>query len=193
MARGKAFDPDWAVNQAMAVFWSNRYAHTTPRSLTDALGIGMGSLYNAFTSKHALFERALRHYFEQETSQLIELLEDVELPVRERLRQALALVADAAREDVLRRGCMITNTIVEFSGRDEEIERLVRWFLDRQEAAFRAALEEGKRSGEIPADCDADRVAAFFLATTNGIRVLAQADPEAKRLDGLVEVALTVV
>lgn len=187
MARGKTFDPDQAVATAMEVFWAHGYAGTTPQQLVDALGIGRGSLYNAFHSKHALFELALRRYHEQVTVRLIELL-DGPGPARERLRAALDLVVTAARGD--RRGCLMTNTAIEFAERDEVINHLVRRTFERLEAAFRGAIEEGQRAGEIDANADASALAAFFLTTINGIRVLAKADPDPRRLAALTETAL---
>src|SRR4051794_36119599 len=100
----------------MEVFWANGYAKTTPRRLGEALGIGPGSLYNAFTSKHALYERALRRYYERETVRLIEVLDGPGSP-RARLRAAIDLVVTAALDDQERRGCMAANAAVEFAGK----------------------------------------------------------------------------
>lgn len=189
MARTKGFDPDAAVDKAMEVFWTHGYANTTPQQLVDALGIGRGSLYNAFTSKHALYERALRRYYERETVRLIELL-DGPGTARERLREALDLVVSAAGADRQRRGCMAANAAVEFADRDGMVNHLVCRIFDRQEAAFRSTIEEGQRCGDIDPAADAAALAAFFLTTINGIRVLAKADPDPRRLAGLAETAL---
>ncbi|MGY0501029.1 TetR/AcrR family transcriptional regulator [Nocardia sp. FBN12] len=179
---------DRAVDQAMEVFWANGYAGTTPKRLTAELGIGSGSLYNAFESKRALFERTLRRYYERESVRLIQVLDGPGAP-RERLRAAVDLVVDAARSDD-GRGCMAANAAIEFGGRDQVVEHLVRRIFDRQEAAFRSTIEEGQRSGEIAADVDAVAVAGLFLATINGIRVLAKADQSSPRLDIMAATAL---
>ncbi|MFD0743302.1 TetR/AcrR family transcriptional regulator [Phytohabitans flavus] len=142
MARTKGFDPDVAVDQAMELFWANGYANTTPQQLVEALGIGRGSLYNAFTSKHNLYELALRRYHDRVTTRFIEVL-DQPGPARERIRSALELIVTAVHEDQQRRGCMIANAAVEFAGTDEAVNRLVRRALHRQEAALRSAIEEG--------------------------------------------------
>lgn len=189
MARTKEFDPDVAVDAAMELFWTNGYAGTTPQQLVDALGIGRGSLYNAFGSKHALYERALRRYQERETARLIELLDGAGSP-RARLRDAVQLVVTAARSDELGRGCMMTNAAAEFGERDEVVNHLVRRAFARQETAFRDAILEGQRAGEIDPAADAGALAALFLATINGIRVLGKADPESDRLAALAETVL---
>jgi TetR/AcrR family transcriptional repressor of nem operon len=190
MARGKGFDPEVAVDKAMKVFWANGYANTTPRQLGEAIGIGPGSLYNAFTSKHALYERTLRRYYERETVRLIEVLDGPGSP-RGRIRAALDLVVAAALEDRERLGCMATNAAVEFADKDDIVHHLVCRIFGRQEAAFRSTIEEGQRTGEIDPDLDAGALAAFFLATINGIRVLAKAD--AGRLAMMAETALRVL
>ncbi|MEV5751571.1 TetR/AcrR family transcriptional regulator [Actinoallomurus sp. NPDC052308] len=189
MARTKGFDPDAAVDKAMEVFWANGYAHTTPRQLGEALGIGPGSLYNAFTSKHALYERALRRYYERETVRLIEFLDGPGSP-RERIRTAIDLIVTAALDDRERRGCMAANAAIEFTDEDDVVHHLVRRIFDRQEAAFRSTIEEGQRAGEIDPAADAAALAALLLATINGIRVLAKADPSPARLSAMADTAL---
>ncbi|AHH97185.1 TetR/AcrR family transcriptional regulator [Kutzneria albida] len=192
MARAKSFDTEAAVDAAMQVFWTNGYAGTTPQQLVDALGIGRGSLYNAFTSKHALYERALRRYQESETARLIEVL-DGHGPARDRIRAALDLVVTASLRDSGGRGCMIANAAVEFGGTDEIVGHLVRRVFDRQEAAFRGAIEEGQLAGEIDRAADAGALASALLATINGIRVLAKADPDPARLSRLADTALRLL
>ncbi|MGV9414082.1 TetR/AcrR family transcriptional regulator [Nocardia sp. NPDC003693] len=189
MARTKSFDPDEAVARAMEVFWRKGYARTTPQDLLDAIGIGRGSLYNAFAGKRDLFQRALRRYQAQETVRVIDLLDGPGQP-RERVHAALTMVLDAACDDTERRGCLAANTAVELGGEDEMVDLLVRRIFDRQHAAFRGAIEEGRRAGEFAGDLDPDAAATFLLATINGMRVLAKADPRSDRLAGLVETAM---
>ncbi|MEU1984061.1 TetR/AcrR family transcriptional regulator [Nocardia sp. NPDC019395] len=188
VARTKSFDPDDAVAKAMDVFWRKGYARTTPQDLLDAIGIGRGSLYNAFAGKQDLFEQALRRYQAKETVRLIDLLDGPGSP-RERVRAALTMVLDAACADPERRGCLATNTAVEL-GDDDTVGLLVRRIFDRQHDAFRGAVEEGQRAGEFSADLDPRTAANFLLATINGMRVLAAADPDPARLAGLAETAM---
>ena len=189
MARTKSFDPEEAVDKAMEVFWRKGYARTTPQDLVDAIGIGRGSLYNAFAGKHDLFERALRRYQARETARLIDLLDGPGSP-RERVRAALTLVLAAATGDTERRGCLATNTAVELDPTDEVAGLLVRRIFDRQHEAFRSTLEEGRRAGEFDTDIDPQEAANFLLTTINGMRVLARADPRPARLAGLIDTAM---
>src|ERR1700751_63031 len=146
VGRPKQFDPDAAAEQAMEVFWRKGYAATTPQDLVDALGIGKGSLYNAFGSKHELFELALRRYRDSQGAALLEMLEEPG-PVKARLRKPLGVLAEMAVAAPKRRGCMAVNAAAELAGTDEPVTDLVRRMFDRMEEAFRWLVEEGQRTG----------------------------------------------
>ncbi|ARX84715.1 MULTISPECIES: TetR/AcrR family transcriptional regulator [Streptomyces] len=174
MGRPKQFDPETAVEQAMQVFWRKGYGDTTPQDLVDALGIGKGSLYHAFGSKHGLFELALRHYGDTQAKALTDLLAEGEGTVKERLRKGLELLVEMDLADPDRRGCMAVNTATGLPRADEAASGLVRGMFARTEDAFRALVEEGKRSGEIAPDRDAAAVGSLLLNTVVGLRVTAR-------------------
>ncbi|MET9249443.1 TetR/AcrR family transcriptional regulator [Nonomuraea sp. NPDC003709] len=186
MGRPKQFDPDVAVGHAMDVFWRKGYAATTPQDLVDALGIGKGSLYNTFGSKHALFEAALSRYRDSQAAALIEMLEEPG-PVKDRLRRALRLLSEMDLADPDRRGCMAVNTAAELGQADESAARLVQRMFDRTEDAFRALVEEGRRTGEIAADRDARAVGSLLLNTVVGMRLLARVADGPDRLTRVVD------
>ncbi|MFD0664553.1 TetR/AcrR family transcriptional regulator [Thermocatellispora tengchongensis] len=93
MPRPKGFDPGAVVDAAMAAFWSKGYAATSAQDLVDHTGLGRGSLYNAFTSKHHLFLEALRRYDEEWTTRQVKVLEG-DGPVRDRVRRVLMTVVE---------------------------------------------------------------------------------------------------
>lgn len=62
--RPREFDADQAIDAAMEVFWAKGYEATSIGDLTSALGILRGSLYSAFDSKKALFDRVVERYCE---------------------------------------------------------------------------------------------------------------------------------
>ncbi|WP_367047593.1 TetR/AcrR family transcriptional regulator [Streptomyces sp. Je 1-332] len=186
MGRPKQFDPDAAVERAMDVFWRKGYAATTPQDLVDALGIGKGSLYNTFGSKHALFERALRRYRDSQAAALVEMLEGSG-PVKERVREALLLLVEMDLADPDRRGCMAVNTAAELAGTDEVAADLVRRMLDRTEEAFSALLEKGQRAGEISSTRDARAIGSQLLATVVGLRLMARVAEGPERLGRVID------
>ncbi|MET8410578.1 TetR/AcrR family transcriptional regulator [Streptomyces sp. NPDC005195] len=170
MTRPKQFDPDVAVEQAMEVFWRKGYASTTPQDLVDALGIGKGSLYNAFGSKRRLFEQALRRYRDRQASVMLQALEESG-PAKVRLRNALEALVRTDLADPDRRGCMAVNAAAEVVRTDEVATDLVRRAFGRIESAFRAVIEEGQRSGEISPGRDSAGLAAMLQNTAVGLRL----------------------
>ncbi|MEV5846162.1 TetR/AcrR family transcriptional regulator [Streptomyces sp. NPDC051985] len=181
MGRPKEFDPDVAVEQAMKVFWRQGYGATTPQHLVDALGIGKGSLYNAFGGKRQLFDLALRRYLDQQASVMRALTEDSS-PVKERLRKALRLLVEADITDPERRGCLAANSAVEFGCADEAVATQVRSHFDRIESALQALVEEGVRAREIQPGRDAQALAGMLLSTVTGLQVLTRIEPSPDRL-----------
>jgi TetR/AcrR family transcriptional repressor of nem operon len=189
MGRPKQFDPDAAVEQAMEVFWRKGYAGTTPQDLVDALGIGKGSLYNAFGSKHALFEQALRRYRDSQAVALIQMLEEPG-SVKARLRKVLELLARMDLADPDRRGCMAVNTAAELAGTDETATEIVRRMFDRTEDALRALIEEGQRAGEIAPERDPAALGSLLLNTLVGLRLMARIAEDPERLNRVIDAAI---
>lgn len=192
MGRPKQFDPEVAVEQAMQVFWRQGYGATTPQCLVDTLGIGKGSLYNAFGGKRQLFDLALRRYLDIQASDVAQLLEESG-PVRERLRTALHFLAETDLADPDRRGCLAMNTAVEFGHTDESVTVLVQAMFDRTEDAFRALLEEGQRAGEITRERDAKDLASLLLNTVAGLRLMGRVEAGPDRLIRAIDTTIDLL
>jgi TetR/AcrR family transcriptional repressor of nem operon len=154
MGRPRTFDEDIAVDRAMDVFWRQGYRGTTPQDLAEAVGVGKGSLYNAFGSKRKLFTRALERYRDEQAVLVDEALE-ADGPIKERLARALELMIDLNFADPDRRGCLAVNTAAELAGVDEDATERVQAMFARTTRAFTDAIRSGQASGEIGRNLDA--------------------------------------
>jgi TetR/AcrR family transcriptional repressor of nem operon len=192
MGRPKQFDPDAAVATAMDMFWRNGYGATTPAELADALGIGKGSLYNTFESKHALFEQALRRYGDQRVAGLTEVLRGPG-PAKARLGAAIERLAVPAHARLLRRGCLAVNTASELGGEDDAATAIVRNVFERMERVLQSTIEDGQRSGELDPRHDAPELASLLLATIIGMTVIARTNDRSERLRRVVRAALAML
>jgi len=189
VARPKGFDPDTAVHRAMTLFWRNGYNPTSPRQLADHLGIGAGSLYNAFGSKYDLFLATLTRYHDHEASKLTDALAAETGPVRDRIRAAVQpfLTADELA------GCFAVNTAVELGGTDEQAAILVRRMFDRLRDTLRGLIEEGQRAGEIRPGQDPAALADVLLNTINGLRVLIKTGRDPADLRRILDTTLDLL
>ncbi|WP_411088904.1 TetR/AcrR family transcriptional regulator [Streptomyces sp. 061-3] len=192
MARPKEFDPDAAIEQAMKVFWRQGYGATTPQGLADTLRIGKGSLYNAFGGKRQLFDLALRRYLDLQVAAVTAWLESSG-PAKERLRNALHFLVESDLADPDRRGCLATNSAVEFGRADEAVAAQVRGLFDRTESTFQGLIEEGQCTGEIDPGRDAKALASMLLNTITGMHVLARIEPGPGRLLRVVDATIDLL
>lgn len=187
MARPRKFEEDRAVEAAMRAFWRVGYEATSTEDLCAATGLGRSSIYNAFSSKHELFEQALRRYMAQRTGALLELL-DGDRPIREKLRVVLWWAVDPTPDDPL--GCLVVNSIVELAPHDPPIAALLRRDQEQRLTALRTAIAAGQRAGEIAPDRDPLALAHFVVATIQGMQVAARAGADRDVLAAIATTAL---
>ncbi|MFL4490413.1 TetR/AcrR family transcriptional regulator [Streptomyces sp. VTCC 41912] len=191
MARPRKFEEERAVDAAMEAFWAAGYEATSTQDLCDATGLGRSSIYNAFTSKHDLFERALARYMEHKNGELAELLDDDARTARQKLRAVLQRIID---EEFTRypdgRGCLVVNTAVEVSSHDASVAATLERDYGVRLEMLRAVIESGQRDGDIAADRDSRTLAHLLIAAVGGIRVSARAGVDRPTLEGVADATL---
>jgi len=164
----------------MKVFWEHGYGATTPAELLAAIGVGKGSFYNAFESKHAIFEQALRRYGDDRVAGLMRSFAESG-PVRSRLKRYFERLAAPENEKTLRRGCFAANTAAELGSSDPSARKIVRGTFERMEHVLETMLVAGRETGELDARLEPKAIASLLLATLVGITVLAKVDHSSAR------------
>lgn len=192
MARPREFTGTAVLDAAMEVFWEQGYEATSTQDLCERTGLGRGSLYNAFGSKHRLYQEALRRYADTAAGRQLAMLAEPG-SARERIRQLMTGVVDADLADPGRRGCLALNAATEASGRDGEVSALVRrQFTDLQDALCQL-VEVGQRSGELSTRLPARQVGRTLQSTYYGLRALAKVTDDRQALLDVVEGALAAL
>lgn len=187
MARPKEFDEQRAVDAAMRAFWSAGYEGTSTQDLCAATGLGRSSIYNTFTSKHDLFDRALRRYIATKNTTIFEIL-DSDAPAKERIAAVLRQIVEAP--DTEPAGCLVVNSIVELAPHDPQVRATLRADQDRRLAAIAATIESGRRAGEFTSDRDSVELAQFLTATISGMRVAARGGADRATLSAIADTAM---
>ncbi|NJP88239.1 TetR/AcrR family transcriptional regulator [Nonomuraea sp. FMUSA5-5] len=192
MGRPREFRDEAAVEAAMQVFWEKGYEAATTQDLCERTGLGRGSLYNAFGSKHALYEQALRHYAATKAEAQLRMLDEPG-PVKDRLRDLMLGVIDADMADPGRRGCLALNAAGEASGRTGAVAGLVRRQFDDLEQAIHRLVLVGQASGELSSERPALQVTRAFQSAYYGLRVLAKVTDDRAALLDVVEGAIAAL
>ncbi|MFB9706619.1 TetR/AcrR family transcriptional regulator [Streptosporangium sandarakinum] len=193
MARPRTFDEDQVLATATDLFWAYGYEATSTRGLCEAVGLDRSSLYNAFTSKHELFKRALTRYVDATAANQERILEDPQRPPLERIRALLAEIVElesASYRDGHGRGCLTVNTTVELAGRDPEIAELLDRDLARRLDSLRVVLAAGLAAGDITSARTPDALARFVNTVIAGIRVAAQGGAGPAVLESIAATAM---
>src|SRR5882757_356060 len=192
MARPREFDDGTSLDAAMETFWTKGYEATTTAELCENTGLGRGSLYNAFGSKHALYEAALSRYTEIGYTGTLDILRAPGRP-GERLRALLLWVINTDLGDPHRRGCLAINASLDTAGRSDSVVELTRRHFERLEQALREVIEEGQRAGEFAPDRDPGQLARTLQSTYYGLRVLGSVTQDRAALLDVAEGALTAL
>ncbi len=173
----KSYDETEVLDRAMDAFWARGYEATSMSDLVAATGINRGSIYAAFTDKHTLFVRALKHYDRNHRSDFL-----ADIRKSHRPKQAILAVFDTVIASTAggknRSGCLIVNTALELSAHDSEVEKIVRRSFVEVERFFRTMIEEGHDDGSIPVTRDPVETARGLLGLLLGLRVLSRSRPE---------------
>lgn len=187
----------------MELFWERGYEATSVDDLVARLGVGRGSLYAAFGSKHALYLKALDRYRCEHMAHAFAVLDEPETPLKPTLRRFFdALVSEAvgdsphvgpARGAGARRGCFMVNATTERAGCDAAVAARVRDNATAMEATLVRAVRRAQRRGEVPAGKDARALARFLVMAVQGLRVAGAATPSRVALRDMVRVTLATL
>ncbi len=191
MARYQEFDTQEALSKAMHVFWDKGYKGASLNDLLNKMGIGKGSFYATYGSKHELFLDALKLYGRKQA--MVREVADImdSLPAKKAIERVLVRVMDRAIED--KRCCLFGKTALEFWQTDAKINKEVEGGVKQVEEAFRHVIIRGQKNGEIASDKDSDSLANFFTGIFYGLQVMGSANPDRKTLENVILNALIVL
>ena len=192
MGRAKQYDRTELLDRAVELFRRQGFNGTSTAELVTELGVNRKSMYAEFGSKQELFEATLEHYNRKHLTNVLAPIEAPDAGVEE-IRQAFSSYASASEGWFNGRGCLMCNTAVERSALDPASGQYVAAYLDRLTRAFRHALDNGRRSGEIAETADLDELAAFFTTALIGVAACIRAEAPPQQVHAACRVATSVL
>jgi len=189
MAGTKQFDHGTVVDRAMMLFWRKGYGRTSIQDLEKATRLRRGSLYNAFGDKQGLFVAALKRYETTVSQERVKQLSNPD-PYRA-IEGFLETLVMQMSEPSRPRGCLHTNTSLEFPNAPDEVLRIIAERTAGIEAAIYVVLRRAQAEGLLDAAADARAVARFYLGVAKGIGVLHKVFGDASALRDIVKIAMS--
>ncbi|CUJ25304.1 TetR/AcrR family transcriptional regulator [Cognatishimia activa] len=174
MARPSKIDKDLAVSEAMQAIWSDGYAATSVKAMSERLGITRSSYYNAFGSQEALFKAALTSYAALSPDHVLAEIDDDE-PILPLITVMFKTICRVRAEDRHHRGCMIVNALAELAGSHDELGPFLEDWILQSAARLEHLLTIAIQNGELPADTDAHAKALALQASLLGLNTLSKA------------------
>ena len=168
--RPREFTKPEVLDAAMDAFWLKGYEGCSTEDLCTRTGLGRGSLYNAFGSKHELYELTLQRYHEHWIQEQTAILERP-VPVEERLRGLLEWAVEKDFEDSSK-GCLLINATLERGRTDSMVESVASLHVERLESVVCRVIEQGIKSGDITSGRSALELARTFVCSYYGLRIL---------------------
>jgi len=192
MPRVKEFQPDEALEKAMQVFWHKGYEATSMEDLLNAMDLNRGSLYNTFGDKRKLFLKVMDRYCTAFVGPKLSLL-DQPGPALPALRRFITGMIEGGLADPQRRGCFISNTVMELSPHENEIAGRLRQALKMAEDAFFRILARAKQQGELKHDADPRALARFLVTMMQGTVVMIKAGTPADVVKQTAETGFSIL
>ncbi|QEQ95465.1 TetR/AcrR family transcriptional regulator [Neptunomonas concharum] len=171
MGRPRVFNEDHVLRGVMKIFWRKGYMATSAEDLVKASGLGRGSLYNAFSNKETLFERALDYYLVH-TREVASVLSDESSSAAVAIQTVL--ISTLESEALIKMGCLVTNTAIERAGHDKRISQILQRHFDLLRKALVLAIERGQANNEINSELNPTIAAELLLTVLQGLRVQAK-------------------
>lgn len=191
MSRNREFEHKEILKKALDLFWVKGYSETSMQDLVDHLGLGRGSIYNAFGSKKELFMEVLEYYDELRLQRLVENLEYT--TIKETMKRFLYSFVDLIINDDEKKGCLFINTSTQKTSEEEGISDILARGEDELMGLLIDVLTRAVENEEFHFKQDVRSMALFFSSTIKGLRVFSKSDCPKADLLSIADTALLVL
>lgn len=191
MSGAKQFDEAAAVLSAAHAFWEKGFAGTSLSDLEVATGLGRSSLYNAFGSKEALYERALESYADTYARPILKALEQSDIRVA--IGDFFSLAVQALLDVSTPPGCLAAMACLETGGTEGPGAKFTAFQLKVIGNALRAALERSVASGQLADKTDTAALALTYTALLRGLASLHKGGQGARELQSIVRTSVDML
>jgi TetR/AcrR family transcriptional repressor of nem operon len=184
----KPSNRDKILTEGLRVVHERGFAGASVRDIVHAAGVPQGSFTNHFTSKEAFGLEVLDLYFNASCDMIRDTLRNDALPPLQRMRTYFDESRARLMEKGIRNGCLVGNFTAEACDHSESIrQRLIEIYGAFQDS-FEYCLRAAVKAGELPDDFDCEDMAAFIIASLQGVNLIAKAQRSMVPIDRFVRI-----
>ncbi len=168
--------------KGLELFYSKGYYNTSVDDVLKELSMSKGAFYYHFDSKEDFFIQIVQNLLARKVySTLIEPIEGHENPIWN-ITKCFEDVLESAVNNEMDFGCLLSNFLSEFNGRNETIMKHLNDILSIWEVNLVYALQKGKSNDHLDRHVDCEAVATYLMSAYFGVRTLmAGASPSARK------------
>jgi TetR/AcrR family transcriptional regulator, transcriptional repressor for nem operon len=178
-------------DKAMHFFWEYGFDGASIDALVRAVGTTRFSLYQLFDSKEGLYAAALDRYRDTIVTQALAVMNESDSGIDGIANYFEFLIGSAQLNNCLSRGCLMTNTMVEFGNIDIEVSAKVNHHFDRVTSAMSNALAQVRK--EDTSSLTIEHQAAYLATFAQGLWIRARAGADADALRAACVAALATL
>ena len=158
------------IRESTKLFLANGFRGTSVQDITEAAGIGRGTLYWYFKSKDEILESVFREFERKFVERLIEAVTNCEGDFVAKYRVFHKVATEFARDN--RELALASNALLnEIVGTNTETEVMVKGIYEKYRQVVARMLEEGKRDGSVKPELDSEVYAHVIVASHAGMLV----------------------
>ncbi len=158
------------IRESTRLFLANGFRGTSVKEITEAAGIGRGTLYWYFKSKDEILITIFRKFETELLDQLTEAVQRLEGDFVAKYKMFHKFTTEFARDN--RDLSLAFNTLLnEMAGTHTEAEKVSKAVYERFRRILEGILEEGKKDGSVKKDVDPVLYAHVIIAIHTGMLV----------------------
>ena len=172
--RPRSFDPDAALDQAIALFWAEGFEAVDVERIARAVGVTKPSLYRLFGDKSSLFLYALQRYGALHGTKALAAFA-AEPDVAKAVAAFLELTVRASTQKGRPLGCLLACIAMGEAGRSAVVRAFCAQALTGLVALLTERFEQETKAGHLSARPSARTRAQLLADTVQGIALRARA------------------
>jgi AcrR family transcriptional regulator len=161
---------DTIIRESTRLFLANGFRGTSVKQITEAVGIGKGTLYWYFKSKKEILETVFRNFEREFLEGFMSAVESCDGDFVTKYKVFHRYATEFARDN--RDLALAFHTLMsEIVGTNSQSERVTKEIWERYRIFLEAMLEDGKREGTVPEEIDTKICAHVIMASHTGMLV----------------------